>query len=77
MATAVYIRQKNGHRVRFGLAHDPAGAAKIKSAVEHWIAKGITLAVADAQGGINEIAPDTVDCVELELETLRIEGHPF
>ena len=74
VATAVFLRLRDGRRVRFGRSRDPSGAAKVKRDVEAWIAEGITLSVANAQGGIEDVAPTTVEAVELIPEPTPTRG---
>jgi hypothetical protein len=74
MATAVFLRLRDGRRVRFGRSRDPAGAAKVKTDVEQWISAGITLSVANSHGGIEDVAPATVEAVELVGEPTPTRG---
>ncbi len=70
MATAIFLRLRDGRAIRFGHALDAAGAAKLKADVEHWIATGITLSVGSAQGVIEEVAARSVEGVELVVELM-------
>jgi hypothetical protein len=78
MATGVFLRLTKGRRIRFGSALDDINAAKVKADVEHWIAEGRTLTVADAQGGAEDVAADSVVAVELVHEATPPRGtrHP-
>ena len=74
MATSVFLKLRDGRVVRFGRAHDAAGAEKVKADVEHWIAAGITLSVGSAQGLIEEVTPHSVELVELVVERTPANG---
>jgi hypothetical protein len=75
MATAVFLKLQHGRRVRFGSARDAAGAAQVKADVERWIAKGITLTVANAHGGAEDVLPNSVVAVELVQEPTLTGSH--
>ena len=60
--------------MRFGSVHDAAGAEQVKVEVEHCIAKGITLTVANAYGGSEDFAPASVVAVELVHEPTPTKG---
>jgi hypothetical protein len=68
MPTAVFLKLKQGRRVRFGQAHDAAGAKKVKADVLQWIHDGITLTVANAQGEAEDITANAIADVELVNE---------
>jgi hypothetical protein len=76
MATAVFLRLRDGRTVRFGHARDAASAAKVKNDVETWVSAGITLSVANARGTIEDVTPSSVEIVELCSEPTPMLGSP-
>jgi hypothetical protein len=74
MAAVVYLRLRDGRRVRFGHSQHIAGAARMKSTIEQWIADGITLTLADAHGGLRDVPPESVAGVDLDDEETPAHG---
>ena len=65
MSTTVYLRLADGRRVRFARTPDAVAAQKVRTGVEGWIADGMTLSVANAQGQIEDVNAKSVVAIEL------------
>jgi hypothetical protein len=65
MSTAVYLRLRDGRRVRFAHARDPGGAETIRRHAEQWVAEGATVSVADHTGRIEDVGAQSVVAIEL------------
>jgi hypothetical protein len=66
MPIAVLIRLRDGRCIPYRLASDSDVASRLKIHLEHWLRRGMTLSMANAQGDLVDIGPETVEQVELE-----------